>query len=155
MKYENYLRTKHWIKFRKSILLKRSVCQICGASKKKGVVFNVHPINYKCLFKEKSEDVLFLCQSCHNSKHKQKIWINKYNKRKNLDFAKKANEKDYIYNLSDVLRDCNRCGEKHSVFYKRFKNGHLHLYIACPKSKPRQKSIKFEPDLKIPILGES
>jgi ssDNA-binding Zn-finger/Zn-ribbon topoisomerase 1 len=151
MKYKDYLKTKYWRGFRASVLSRRRYCQKCGILRTNKTIFNIHHINYKNLFNEKDEDIIVLCQDCHKKTHNTKKWKQKYRNGEDLAFVRCRNPKDKIYNMSDVIMPCNRCGKEHAVFYKRYKNDTLHLFMACPYSKPRCKGIKFIPNLNIPI----
>lgn len=147
--YKQYLQSNHWREFRRKIYSLRKTCQNCSAKNKK---LNIHHKNYDCLWKEKNSDVIVLCQDCHYRFHKKPKWKKKMKNKENLDFTKSNNTANAIYNCSDEVRDCKRCGESHSIFYKKYKNGDLRLCMACENSKPRVMAIKYEPDLDIPIL---
>ena len=59
--------------------------------------------------------------------------------------------KDF-YNRSDVFRRCSSCGSDHPVFYVEYNGGSTHLAMACPKSRPKTRLVKFEPNLDVPIF---
>ena len=84
MKWKDYMKTKHWISFRKTLDTDDAYCQICGKKKwefyKTGVrkgkrkkkptcQFQVHHLHYNNLGCENREDVLLLCRTCHNISH--------------------------------------------------------------------------------------
>ena len=151
MNYSDYLKSPHWVAFRQRIYSTRNRCQACGTNKAK---LNIHHKNYKCLGKETDDDVLVLCEACHTRFHSRQKWKDKMRKGEELDFVKKADiTTNKRYTASDIYRPCKRCGKQHPVFYNRFKNGTLHLYMSCPESRPRSSAIVFEKDLPIPILG--
>jgi len=61
-----YLKTEHWIKFRKEVRKLRKVCEICGSAKK----LNVHHRNYKNVGRENFGDVYLVCNYHHKKLHK-------------------------------------------------------------------------------------
>lgn len=65
--YENYLKSKHWIKFRTKILKNIKYCSLCNEKKR---FYHLHHLSYKNLGNEKPEDVLVLCNECHKLSHK-------------------------------------------------------------------------------------
>ncbi len=71
MEYKEYLRTDHWQNKRKEKLFQRSFCQICFAI----IGLNVHHKKYKdkennvLFFRERIEDLVTLCKSCHKLLH--------------------------------------------------------------------------------------
>ncbi len=152
MKYKEYLRSKHWIEFRESIYSVRNRCQRCGKSKKK-TILNIHHINYKCLGKETNDDIIVLCQDCHHRSHNAKKWKIAMKKGKDLLFVNKADNSKELFNRSEVLRICNRCGEQHPIFYLHYKKSGLKFMgMACPNSKPRINFIKKEIIEGLPII---
>lgn len=148
MRYRDYLQSKHWLDFRKEILKVRNRCQRCGTKSS----LNLHHKHYRCLGKEKNEDIIVLCELCHDSYHKKRKWIKKYQAGNALNFTEATAKDRIIFNASNVLRKCGRCGGEHGVFYKIFRNGDKVLSIACPESKPRVTFLPYE-DLDVPTLG--
>lgn len=81
----SYYKTKHWSKLRSNIAYgDEAECQIChckrygfykigpkkGTRKPKSVNhLHLHHKNYDRLFKEKREDLMLLCDSCHKLGH--------------------------------------------------------------------------------------
>lgn len=65
LRYPNYLRTEHWLDFREGALLARPFCQVCETAESK----QVHHLTYDYLGRERMEDVLVLCASCHQKWH--------------------------------------------------------------------------------------
>lgn len=61
MNYNAYLQSEHWKDFRSRIIKERVQCEKCGSKEK----LHIHHIHYNSLGKEKPEDVLCLCNSCH------------------------------------------------------------------------------------------
>lgn len=148
MNYYEYIQSADWKQFRKEILSKRICCQKCGI--KKGL--QLHHKHYRTLGKEKSSDIIVLCKECHFRFHKKSKWKKIKNSGGIMDFTKTTIPNNPLYNLSEVLKECNRCGEKHPLFYKIFKNGRKVLSMACPNSKPRITFLPFE-ELNLPILA--
>lgn len=64
-KYD-YLKTEHWLKFRKEVRLLRKNCEICGSDKR----LNVHHRNYKNVGRENFGDVYLVCNYHHKKLHK-------------------------------------------------------------------------------------
>lgn len=153
MSYREYLQSNHWREFRQQIFKNRKQCQACGKKLGKGI-FNIHHKNYLCLGKEVDSDVLVLCQYCHNQKHKHKKWKRALKLGLELNFVRARDPEAKCFNLSDYFMDCHRCGGKHPVFYKMFKNGTKHLYQACPNSRPRFQALPFIDNLPIPTRGK-
>lgn len=68
MPYKEYLRTPEWLSFRATILKERgSKCELCGDT---GTTINVHHRTYRSRGHESAEDVIVLCQPCHELFHK-------------------------------------------------------------------------------------
>jgi len=73
MKYEDYLKTKHWKEFRKYVYTKTrrgKKCRVCGSTHN----LNIHHKKYyrkngSVLFKEKLGDIMVLCYECHGLWH--------------------------------------------------------------------------------------
>lgn len=63
--YENYLTSKHWYNFKKSIHIENCKCEFCG----KTTNLNVHHLDYDYLFHENSRCVVVLCRDCHSKLH--------------------------------------------------------------------------------------
>lgn len=149
MKYRDYLNTDHWRNFRRRIYEKRKICQNCGGKDKK---LNIHHIVYS-RFNETEDEVIVLCQDCHFKLHSKKKWKEKMAKREPLDFTHTKNTEALVFKPdSKIQRTCNRCAKSHDIFYKQYRDGSLHLYIACPTSNPKIVALPFEKNLQIPIL---
>lgn len=84
MSWKEYMKTTHWRKFRKTLDTDDVVCEICGKKRwefykvgvKKGkrkskptCQFQTHHKHYDNLGREKREDVLYLCKTCHGLCH--------------------------------------------------------------------------------------
>jgi len=85
MLWKDYIKSRHWVSFRKTINMQDDcVCEICLKPKwgfykvgaKKGqrkpkplMQFHLHHLNYNHLAEETREDVLLLCAQCHNFFH--------------------------------------------------------------------------------------
>ena len=60
--YREYLQTDHWRRIRWATLwLSDGRCQLCRSEKN----LEVHHNNYDCLFDERPEDLVALCNKCH------------------------------------------------------------------------------------------
>lgn len=79
-KYD-YLKTEHWLKFRKEVRKLRKVCEICGSNKK----LNVHHRNYKNVGRENFGDVYLVCNYHHKKLHR-------IAKQKKISYDKAFNE---------------------------------------------------------------
>lgn len=66
IRYSEYLTTGHWVGIR-SLALRRAghKCQLCSSREK----LQVHHNNYSRLWCERPEDVIVLCDSCHEKHH--------------------------------------------------------------------------------------
>lgn len=65
--YAKYLNTDHWKMVREGALqYARNTCQVCGI---KEVTLNVHHKTYKNLGKERMDDLVVMCESCHKAIH--------------------------------------------------------------------------------------
>jgi hypothetical protein len=148
-RYKTYLQSEHWKAFRKKVYSKRRHCQNCGITKN----LNIHHKHYRTVGNESESDVIVLCNPCHFRFHSRKKWTKAKRRRQPMNFTEAQHQERPIYHMSEVLRPCPRCSDQHPCFYKRYKNGTIHLAVACPNSKPRTQNIKFEPDLPIPTIG--
>ena len=69
--YKLYLQTNHWKDLRSKKLEKNPICQFC----KKEKATQVHHLRYcdgngkSILYKEKSSDLLSVCEDCHKKIH--------------------------------------------------------------------------------------
>ncbi len=147
MNYYEYIKSKEWKTFRKEILSKRTQCQRCCSK----IGLQLHHKHYKTLGNEKSSDIIVLCKECHFGFHKKKKWLKVKKLGGIMDFTRASKPDRFIYNVSEIIRTCKRCGENHPVFYRIFKNGRKVLAMACPNSKPRIAFITYE-ELDIPVL---
>jgi hypothetical protein len=65
-KYNTYINSPEWKKFRLSIIIERgSVCEKCSAE---GSV-DAHHLTYDRLFNELPQDIMLLCKPCHKKEH--------------------------------------------------------------------------------------
>ena len=95
-KYD-YLKTEHWIKFRKEVRKLRKVCEICGSDKR----LNVHHRHYRTVGRENFGDIYLVCKYHHKKLHKiakeKKISYDKaFNFLKENDNFPRAEPKDRI-----------------------------------------------------------
>jgi len=63
--YSKYLETPEWARIRLQIIYRDKRCVACG---QKG--FEVHHIHYHTLGRETGEELVFICQPCHQHEHK-------------------------------------------------------------------------------------
>jgi len=64
--YSKYLKTKHWKTTRNKVMKEyNKICFDCM-----GVATQVHHLTYENLGKEKDEDLIPLCNDCHEKRHK-------------------------------------------------------------------------------------
>lgn len=72
-KYREYLKSDHWLNFRRRILKNRNMCRRCGSRER----LQLHHRRYKddrgrsVLGRERSRDVEVLCRGCHNLVHRK------------------------------------------------------------------------------------
>ena len=92
MDYNNYLKSNHWIEFRKKVYRnkKNRSCKICGSSDR----LNIHHRKYQrenraVLYGEHRGDIIVLCQSCHYLWHKL--------------FDKKNLRTEHVYRIKNLL----------------------------------------------------
>lgn len=65
--YEQYLASVSWADKRDERLrLSRGMCESCGANRK----IQVHHLTYERIFKEEMDDLMCLCEQCHNELEK-------------------------------------------------------------------------------------
>lgn len=65
--YGQYLLSPEWKKIRKRILKRANYkCEICKVMK----AYQVHHKHYKNIFNEKDKDLIAVCGTCHQDKHK-------------------------------------------------------------------------------------
>lgn len=68
MPYSDYILTDHWLSVRKAALYRAGGrCQLCGRQER----LQVHHNSYENLGHELPEDLIVLCQSCHEKFHKK------------------------------------------------------------------------------------
>lgn len=66
MEYTEYLTTKHWLVFRAEAIDNAGrKCCLCSECR----CLEVHHNNYRCLWREKFNDVAVLCRRCHEKVH--------------------------------------------------------------------------------------
>jgi len=64
--YEEYLQTPHWQELRKKIFERsHGICEKCKQVK----MVDVHHLSYERIGKENLEDLLAVCEDCHNQFH--------------------------------------------------------------------------------------
>lgn len=69
--YKDYLQSPHWKEIRQQKIMSRPFCQVCGSDK-----LQIHHKHYtkksgeSILFRERIQDLLSVCPSCHRLIHK-------------------------------------------------------------------------------------
>ena len=65
--YSDYLKSDKWINFRSRVFAKRGFkCESCSSKKN----MQLHHLTYENVGNEHDEDVMILCQQCHEKAHK-------------------------------------------------------------------------------------
>ena len=66
MPYSDYLMTEHWLSIRAAVIYRASGrCQLCSKEDR----LHIHHNSYQNLGQERPEDVIVLCQYCHEKFH--------------------------------------------------------------------------------------
>jgi tRNA/tmRNA/rRNA uracil-C5-methylase (TrmA/RlmC/RlmD family) len=60
-----YLNSPHWRALRASKLALKPVCELCGSSRN----IQVHHSNYRLIFDVTTDDLVTLCEFCHQDEH--------------------------------------------------------------------------------------
>lgn len=102
--YDKYLLTKHWKNLRLKIAEERKhICEKCNKIIKKG--YHIHHLTYERIGNEKSDDLMFLCNNCHNKIHNGKIEkYKKSNKNKELNIPKNYINSDNYKNKNQLKK---------------------------------------------------
>ena len=67
--YEIYLRSDEWNSIRQSVLMRASYqCEQCMNAGR----LHVHHLTYERVGNENEDDLIVLCEDCHNSEHPEK-----------------------------------------------------------------------------------
>jgi 5-methylcytosine-specific restriction endonuclease McrA len=68
MPYSDYLATDHWLSIRAAAMYRAGGrCQLCGNGHQQRL--QIHHNTYENLGQERPEDLIVLCQSCHEKYH--------------------------------------------------------------------------------------
>ena len=68
MAYSRYLLTGHWRRARAAAIKQAGgKCTVCQSTRR----LHVHHLHYKTIWNERANDVVVLCEHCHNQLHKQ------------------------------------------------------------------------------------
>jgi NAD-dependent SIR2 family protein deacetylase len=98
-KYKKYLKSDKWKKIKETILDRDChKCVICGVGLSNRNV-NIHHLNYENIYDEKREDLISLCNDCHEDIHKSKMTFNSYLKK--IKEIKKKEKKIPMYILME------------------------------------------------------
>lgn len=117
--YQEYLKTKHWRKFKRNYKRQNVyICNLCEENKK---VLDLHHLTYKNVGNESHGDVMYLCRECHKTVHSWEKDMNKEEITKTL-----TNKKIKINTIPTKkvshTRNINDSGRKQKEIY-------LHKYI--------------------------
>lgn len=64
--YTKYLKSEKWAEIKKRLFKKRGKkCEKCG----KINILHIHHLTYRNIFNEKDEDLIILCNLCHEKAH--------------------------------------------------------------------------------------
>lgn len=91
--YHTYLRSRHWQNFRGHMFTIQKKCQLCGSTEKLQVHHKWYGTRKKSiLYRETKDDVVVLCDRCHQKYHKE------YDRATKSNYSKfyKKNKKDLV-----------------------------------------------------------
>jgi hypothetical protein len=126
--YDKYLNSNHWKKLRLRIAQERNYrCEVCDKMIRKR--YHIHHLTYDNIGNEKDEDLMFLCEKCHNEIHKGKIERSKTKKEQQAKTKKLSIPKNYIESsnykaknqMSKLKYLCN-CLNNHKMFSDEDRN---------------------------------
>lgn len=108
--YISYINSPSWKKIKDRILIERNICECCGEKNN----IQVHHKTYKNITEELDEDLLVVCENCHNKIHTLASWkhstsqedINEWLKLLNIQI-KKEKEK-LLQNEKEILKEEER-----------------------------------------------
>jgi hypothetical protein len=93
--YDKYLNTEHWRNLRLKIAEQRNYkCEKCKKIVRKS--YHIHHLTYDNIGKEKDEDLMFLCEKCHNEIHNGKIEKRKIRKEQQEKIKRLSIPENYI-----------------------------------------------------------
>lgn len=93
--YDKYLSSEHWRNLRKRIAYQRNfTCEKCN--KKIISKYHIHHLTYENIGNEKDEDLMFLCEKCHNKIHNGKVQKKKIRKEQQKKNKRLSIPKNYI-----------------------------------------------------------
>lgn len=128
--YTNYISSKEWNKKRIKIAeLRNYTCEKCKKVVKSG--FHIHHKTYKHFKHEQDNELMFLCEECHNKLHyKQNIKSNKKKKNKLVlcpYCLNRFSRERYIENYVNKCPKCsryigrpNKYGKLSCDYYKKY-----------------------------------
>ena len=88
--YKAYINSEAWKEKRKQVLIRSNGCYVCETKNK---IIHVHHKTYKRLGSENLEDLVALCEDCHNKLHKKGLNIKTGVKILRRRFLKKKKKK--------------------------------------------------------------
>lgn len=145
MPYDQYLKTKHWKRFRlKALKHHGKICMMCGEDKEK--FYHVHHLTYKNRGHEQMQDVVVLCPDCHSAVHKANFEIKpesvkKLKKIKPWRSKKRKRPKEASSQLMEWFKDSvsDKYVERHDHKQDRFLGQHK---IEAPQPIPERPLLK-------------
>ncbi|MCX0396192.1 HNH endonuclease [Clostridium perfringens] len=137
--YKSYLKSKHWkLKKDEYFSVYKKECAICKKNKK----LNLHHKTYDNVGNELLEDLVLLCEECHNKIHNcsQSDNVIENKKKKNINSDVKNNkisnfcfdEENILYLPCKVSRQCRRSNRKGVI---NITGNELFLYMLFIKTK--------------------
>ena len=117
--YKNYLHSDKWYKIRDKVFNRdNNKCTICGATEN----LVAHHKNYDNLGNEKLEDLITVCEECHEVIHSERGWNESKNKvtKKEIDEIIKTDNLDELklYQFCRILDIVNCNGQVRTLGYK-------------------------------------
>lgn len=107
-RYEQYLKSPQWQEKRQHIAqLRNHTCQKCKKVVKVG--FHIHHKTYKHLGNELDNELMFLCENCHNKLHFQKAVKKSKSKRKTITCKKCLGKISYSKYMKEFMTHCPYC----------------------------------------------
>lgn len=112
--YKQYLKSKHWLKLRTTLVSKDSICSMCQC---KCNNLQLHHITYSNLGNEQFYDLIVLCDKCHKLIHTTDV---KISSELSNYYRHKANTRNVVRNQRKQKRSCKNC--KYHTYIKVGKN---------------------------------
>jgi len=82
--YYRYIKSPRWLGVKKRVINKRGWrCQLCGSEED----IQVHHLSYGNIGKEKDEDLLVLCETCHAKESRRPFVVELLKKRVGMEIV--------------------------------------------------------------------